>query len=77
MSEANKIKIEYEDGDIKELKKGIAVEFNNKKMSVDMVNVSNVDLIRLVYGMLKMVDEMGMTSLLQTYANGGPLPDEV
>ena len=76
MADAKKIMIEYEDGSAKELSKGIAAEFDNENMHIDMLHVSNIDMVRIAYGMLMMVDKMGMTPLLQAYASGEVLPDE-
>lgn len=39
MEDAKKISIEYENGTVKELNKGIAAEFDNDNMHVDMVGV--------------------------------------
>lgn len=68
--------IEYEDGTVKEMNKGIAAEFDNDNMHVDMVSVSKVDIVRIAYGMMVTVEKMGMTPLLQAYASGELLPDE-
>ena len=76
MANAKIIKIEYDNGTIKELSKVIAAEFDNATMHVDMVNVSRLDMIRIAYGMLMTIDEMGKTSLLEAYAGGEGLPDE-
>lgn len=76
MADAKKILIEYEDGTTKELSKGIAAEFDKENMSVDMVNVSSLDIVRIAYGMMSVVNQMGMTPLLHAYISGQRLPDE-
>lgn len=76
MADAKKISIEYENGTVKEMNKGIAAEFDNENMYVDMVGVSKLDIVRIAYGMMVTVDKMGMTPLLQAYASGELLPDE-
>ena len=76
MADAKKILIEYEDGTVKEMNKGIAAEFDKDNMHVDMVSVSKVDMVRIAYGMIVTVEKMGMTPLLQAYASGDLLPDE-
>lgn len=76
MADTKKILIEYEDGTVKEINKGIAAEFDNDNMHVDMVSVSKVDMVRIAYGMMVTVEKMGMTPLLQAYVIGELLPDE-
>ncbi len=76
MADAKKILIEYENGTVKEMSKGIAAEFDNENMHVDMLNVSKMDMVRIAYGMMITVEKMGMTPLLQAYASGELLPDE-
>ena len=76
MADAKKISIEYENGTVKEMNKGIAAEFDNENMRVDMVGVSKLDIVRIAYGMMVTVDKMGMTPLLRAYASGELLPDE-
>jgi len=76
MADAKKISIEYENGTVKEMNKGIAAEFDNENMYVDMVGVSKLDIVRIAYGMMVTVYKMGMTPLLQAYASGELLPDE-
>lgn len=77
MAEAKRIVVEYDDGNVKEMEKGFAAEFDNDTMHMDMLNVSKVDIVRIAYGMLVTVDKMGMTSLLQAFASGEMLPDEI
>ena len=76
MADAKKILIEYENGTVKEMNKGLVAEFDNDNMHVDMVNVSKMDMVRIAYGMMVTVDKMGMTPLLQAYDSGKLLPDE-
>ena len=76
MADAKKITIEYENGTVKELNKGIAAEFDNDNMHVDMVGVSKLDMVRIAYGMMVTVEKMGLTPLLLEYAEGGFLADE-
>ena len=76
MADAKKIRIEYEDGTAKELSKGIAAEFDNENMNIDMIHVSEVDILRIAYGMMALVEEAGMMPLFQAYLSGEPLPDE-
>jgi len=77
MADAKKILIEYENGTVKEINKGIVAEFDKDNMHVDMVSVSKMDLVRIAYGMIATVEKMGMTPLFQAYASGELLPDEV
>lgn len=76
MAATKKILVEYEDGTVKMLNKGIAADFDKKNMKVDMLNVSKIDIVRIAYGMLSVVEKMGMTDLLQAYVEGEVLPDE-
>lgn len=76
MSDAKRILVEYEDGTIRELDKGIAAEFDHENMSVDMLKVSGVDMVRIAYGMVVTIEKLGLKPLLLAYANGEPLPDE-
>ena len=76
MADAKKIRIEYEDGSAKELSKGIAAEFDNENMSIDMIHISGLDILRIAYGMMALVEEAGMMPLFQAYLSGEPLPDE-
>lgn len=77
MADANRILVEYEDGSIRELKKGIAAEFDYENMKVEMIDISKLDLVRIAYGMLVTVERMGMTPLLKSYVSGELLPDEL
>jgi len=76
MADAKKILIEYEDGTVKELNKGIAAEFDNDNMCVDMLKVSDLDMVRIAYGMIVTVEKLGMKPLLLAYSSGELLPDE-
>lgn len=76
MANASKIAITYENGTVKELKKGIAAEFDNDKMSVEMLDVSKLNLVRIAYGMIMTVEKMGLMPMLEKYMNGCELPAE-
>lgn len=76
MANASKITVTYENGTVKELKKGIAAEFDNDKMSVEMLDVSKFDLVRIAYGMIMTVEKMGLMPMLEQYLCGDTLPDE-
>lgn len=76
-ADAKKILIEYEDGTIRTLSKGVAAEFDHNEMNVEMIEVSPLDMVRIAYGMLVTVDKIGMTPLLQAFVNGELLPDEI
>lgn len=76
MVNASKITVTYENGTAKYLKKGIAAEFGNDKMSVEILDVSKFDLVRIAYGMIVTVDKMGLMPMLEQYLSGDTLPDE-
>lgn len=74
-SNATSIIIKFEDGTEKEIKKGIAAEIENDTMHVDMINFKKFDIVRLAYGMVSTVQQLGLTDVLAAYSEGVPLPD--
>lgn len=76
MANANKITVTYENGTVKELKKGIAAEFDSDNMSVEMLNVAKLDLVRITYGMIMTVQKTGLMPYLEDFMRGNGLPDE-
>lgn len=76
MADVKNITVQYEDETIKELKKGFIAELDKKMMKVDMVDISEPDIVRITYGMIAMVDQMGLVEMLKRYLNGEILPDE-
>lgn len=76
--EIRKVTVEYEDGTVKELKKGCCVDLTNveDELHVDMIECKPFDIVRLAYGLLICVERIGMTPLLKGYLSGEALPDE-
>jgi hypothetical protein len=73
---ASKISVAYENGESKEIKRGVAAEFVGDTMKMDMVDITKFDLVRLTYGMLSTLEQMGLTDLLMAYTSGSSLLDE-
>lgn len=70
MDNIEKIVIEYENGEKKEIEQGMAAELCDGKMNLDMTNMSKIDFIRIAYGIIVAVEEMGMMPALKAYAKG-------
>jgi hypothetical protein len=70
------IKVKYEDGTTKDIKKGIVAEFDGDTMHMDMVNFVRLDLVRLTYGMLSALEQMGLTDALMAFTQGVALPSD-
>ena len=75
-SDVINIKVEYKDGTVKDIKKGIAAEFECDIMHMDMLEFAKFDLVRLTYGMISTLEQMGLTEALMAFIHGQPLPDE-
>lgn len=75
-SELKGIVVEFGDGTTKRIETGCCVDLNGsgKGMSIEMLMVKPLDFVRLAYGILVTVDKMGLTEVLQAYADGSILP---
>ncbi|WP_270815193.1 hypothetical protein [Hungatella effluvii] len=67
---ATKITVHYEDGTLRELNAGLAVELTEQELISDMVHFSPLDLVRTAYGLLTVIDRLGMSDLLARFADG-------
>lgn len=62
-----KITVEYEDGSKKELSKGAVAGFEGDSMKMDMVEFEKMDLVRLTYGLICGLHQMGLSEALVAY----------
>lgn len=64
------ITVRYNDGSTKELQSGCCVDLekNSDNLSVEMLNVKGYDLVRLAYGMVAVLQRLGMKEELEKYA---------
>ena len=62
----------YSDGSTKEIQSGCCVDLEkgSDDLSVEMLNVKPFDLVRLAYGLVTVVQRLGMREELTQYANG-------
>ena len=66
------ITVKYSDGSTKEIQSGCCVDLEkgSDDLSVEMLNVKPFDLVRLAYGLVAVVQRLGMREELTQYANG-------
>ena len=66
------ITVRYSDGSTKEIQSGCCVhlEKGSDDLSVEMLNVKPFALVRLAYGLVAVVQRLGMREELTQYANG-------
>ena len=66
------ITVRYSDGSTKEIQSGCCVDLEkgSDNLSVEMLNVKPFDLVRLAYGLVTVVQRLGMREELTQYANG-------
>lgn len=66
------ITVRYSDGNTKEIQSGCCVDLEkgSDDLSVEMLNVKPFDLVRLAYGLVAVVQRLGMREELTQYANG-------
>lgn len=66
------ITVRYSDGGTKEIQSGCCVDLEkgSDDLSVEMLNVKPFDLVRLAYGLVAVVQRLGMRKELTQYANG-------
>lgn len=66
------ITVRYSDGCTKEIQSGCCVDLEkgSDDLSVEMLNVKPFDLVRLAYGLVAVVQRLGMREELTQYANG-------
>lgn len=64
------ITVRYNDGSTKELQSGCCVDLekNSDNLSVEMLNVKGYDLVCLAYGMVAVLQRLGMKEELEKYA---------
>ena len=64
--------VRYNDGSTKEIQSGCCVDLEkgSDDLSVEMLNVKPFDLVRLAYGLVAVVQRLGMREELTQYANG-------
>lgn len=69
------IVVEFGDGTTKRIETGCCVDLKDSgdEMSIEMLAVKPLDFVRLAYGILVAVDKMGLTEVLQAYADGSIL----
>lgn len=65
-----KITIEYENGTTKELAKGVVAHFEGGTMNLDMAQFEKTDLVRLTYGLICALHQMGLSETLVAYTKG-------
>ena len=66
------ITVRYSDDSTKEIQSGCCVDLEkgSDDLSVEMLNVKPFDLVRLAYGLVAVVQRLGMREELTQYANG-------
>lgn len=66
------ITVRYSDGSTKEIQSGCCVDLEkgSDDLSVEMLNVKPFDLVLLTYGLVAVVQRLGMREELTQYANG-------
>lgn len=66
------ITVRYSDGSTKEIQSGCCVDLKkgSDDLSVEMLNVKPFDLVRLAYGLVAVVQRLGMMDKLEQYAGG-------
>lgn len=69
-SDAKNISIEFEDGSTKEIKKGIAAEIIDNELTMEMIEFTPMDIVKLTYGLLAFVEKAGLTEILKGFADG-------
>lgn len=71
--EMTRITVHYSDGANKEIMHGCCVDLTEteEEITVDMLNITPVDIVRLAYGMLVCVDRMGLMDSFRKFAGGG------
>lgn len=64
--------VRYNDGSTKEIQSGCCVDLEkgSDDLSVEMLNVKPFDLVRLAYGLVAVVQRLGMRDTLEQYAGG-------
>lgn len=64
--------VRYNDGSTKEIQSGCCVDLEkgSDDLSVEMLNVKPFDLVRLAYGLVVVVQRLGMRDKLEQYAGG-------
>ena len=64
--------VRYNDGSTKEIQSGCCVDLEkgSDDLSVEMLNVKPFDLVRLAYGLVAVVQRLGMRDKLEQYAGG-------
>lgn len=65
-----KITIEYENGTTKKLTKGVVAHFEGDTMNLDMAQFEKTDLVRLTYGLICALHQMGLSETLVAYTKG-------
>ena len=75
--EVSGITVTYDSGDYENIKKGCCVNLKesedgrvSENISIELLNANAVDIVRIAYGLLLTVDRLGMTKLLQSFADG-------
>lgn len=70
------IKVTYNDGTEKEIKKGVVTEIDKDTVNMEMLDFRKYDIVRLTYGLFCTLQRLGLTGILKAYSDGIALPDE-
>ena len=72
------ITVTYDDGSTKEIQKGCCVDLKNGSddLSVELLNIKAFDLVKLTYGLMVVIEKIGLEDAFNAYAKGETVQEE-
>lgn len=66
------ITVTYDDGSTKEIQQGCYVDLKNGSddLSVELLNIKAFDLVKLTYGLMVVIEKIGLEDAFNAYARG-------
>ncbi len=66
------ITVTYDDGSTKEIQQGCCVDLKNGSddLSVELLNIKAFDLVKLTYGLMVVIEKIGLEDAFNAYARG-------
>lgn len=70
--EVTGITVMYDDGSTKEIQQGRCVDLKNGSddLSVGLLNIKAFDLVKLTYGLMVVIEKIGLEDAFNAYARG-------
>ena len=72
------ITVTYDDGSTKEIQQGCCVDLKNGSddLSVELLNIKAFDLVKLTYGLMVVIEKIGLEDAFNAYARGETILEE-